>query len=87
MPGNYKKRQEKITFDTLAQTVSAEFAKVIDHRRVNAKYRLTDVLGSAFAMFSLKSPSLLSLDEQTKVESRNLKSIYRIGQVPHRLHK
>lgn len=82
MPGNYKKRQEKITFDAVMQTVSEEFAKVSDHRRVNTKYKLSDVMSSAFAMFSLKSPSLLCFDEQTKVESRNLKSIYRIEQVP-----
>ena len=82
MPGNYKKRQEKITFDALMQTVRAEFADISDHRRANAKYRLTDVLGSAFAMFSLKAPSLLSFDERTTVESRNLKSLYRIEAIP-----
>ncbi len=82
MSGNYKKRQEKITFDALMQIVSAEFAQISDHRRANAKYKLTDFLGSAFAMFSLKAPSLLSFDEQTKVESRNLKSIYQIEAVP-----
>jgi hypothetical protein len=82
MPVNYKKRQEKITFDALMKTVSAEFAEIYDHRRANAKYPLTDFLCSAFAMFSLKEPSLLSFDERTKVESRNLKSIYQIEAIP-----
>ena len=54
MSGNYKKRQEKITFDALMQTVQTEFAQMRDHRRANVSYALTDMLGSAFAMFSLK---------------------------------
>ena len=82
MPGNYKKRQEKITFGALVQTVNAEFAKISDQRRANATYKLTDFLRSTFAMFSLKTPSLLSFDERTKVESRNLKSIYQIEAIP-----
>jgi hypothetical protein len=62
--------------------LSREFEQITDHRRVNAKYELTDILKSGFAMFSLKSPSLLSFKEQTKYESRNLKSIYQIGEIP-----
>jgi hypothetical protein len=62
--------------------VSAEFADISDHRRANARYPLTDFLLSVFAMFSLKEPSLLSFDERTKVESRNLKSIYQIEAIP-----
>ena len=82
MPGNYKKRQEKITFDAVIQSVSAEFGKIADHRCVNAKYKLTNMLGSAFAMFSLKAPSLLSFDERTTVESRNLTSLFQIEEIP-----
>jgi hypothetical protein len=82
MPSSYKKLQEKITFDALAQTLSAEFAKTPDRRRTNASYKLTDFLCSAFAMFSLKSPSLLAFEEQTKIERRNLHSIYHIGARP-----
>lgn len=82
MPRNYKKLQAKITFDAVMQTVSEEFDKVPDHRRTNASYRLADLLGSAFAMFSLKSPSLLSFKEQTKIESRNLQAIYHILAIP-----
>jgi hypothetical protein len=40
--------------------LGAEFESIPDHRVGNAtKYVLADVLKSAFAMFSLKSPSLL----------------------------
>lgn len=82
MPGNYKKRRAQITFDALLETVHGEFAKISAQRGVNAKYQLTDFLGSAFAMFSLKAPSLLAFDERSKVESQNLKSLYHIHAIP-----
>jgi len=63
MPLNYKKLQEKITFEALMEILSEEFAQVEDKRRANSGYGLTDVLRSAFAMFSLKSPSLLAFTE------------------------
>jgi hypothetical protein len=41
------------------------------------------VLKSAFAMFSLKSPSLLDFKEQAVAEEKNLHYIYRIeGEIP-----
>jgi hypothetical protein len=64
------------------QTVSEEFAQLPDHRRTNTSYDLADVLRSAFAMFSLKSPSLLSFREQTKAEQKNLQAIYHIAAIP-----
>src|SRR6266508_3891787 len=82
MSHNYKKLQEKITFEALMEMLSEEFAQVEDHRRANSSYGLADVLRSAFAMFSLKSPSLLAFKEQTKQEEKNLKAIYRIQSVP-----
>jgi hypothetical protein len=82
MPRNYKRLQEKITFDELMETLSEEFARLPDHRRANSNYELADVLRSAFAMFSLKSPSLLAFKEQTKQEEKNLKAIYHIQSVP-----
>ena len=82
MPLNYKKRQQKLTFDALMQTLSQEFERLPDHRRNNTSYPLADVLRSAFAMFSLKSPSLLSFREQTRQERRNLRAIYHIQDIP-----
>jgi len=37
---------------------------------------------SAFAMFSLKDPSMLAFEERRKAEYSNLKSIYQINQIP-----
>lgn len=81
MPRNYKKRREKITFDAVMQTLSEEFEQIPDHRRTNASYPLADILRSAFAMFSLKSPSLLAFREQTIPEQKNLQAIYHIGAI------
>lgn len=64
------------------QTVSDEFEQVTDHRRVNARYEMADILRSAFAMFSLKSPSLLAFQEQLLAEKANLQTIYQIGAIP-----
>jgi hypothetical protein len=64
------------------QTLSEAFARLPDHRRSNASYPLADVLRSAFAMFSLKSPSLLSFREQTRQERRNLRAIYHLKDIP-----
>lgn len=82
MPRNYKQLQEKITFDALIEMLSEEFALIPDHRRHNSTYSLPDVLRAAFAMFSLKSPSLLSFREQTRQEEKNLKSIYQLKSIP-----
>lgn len=82
MPKNYKKLQTQLTFDNLMRHLEREFNHIVDHRRANITYSLPDTLKSAFAMFSLKSASLLSFQEQTRVERSNLKQIYRIGRVP-----
>ena len=63
-------------------TLSETFARLPDHRCRNVSYPLTDILRSAFAMFSLKSPSLLSFREQTQQERRNLRAIYHITDIP-----
>lgn len=60
-----------------------EFQALPEHRANNIRYVLADVLKSAFAMFSLKSPSLLDFKKQTVPEENNLRSIYRInGAIP-----
>lgn len=47
------------------------------------RYVLADALKSAFAMFSLKSPSPLDFKKQTDPERSNLRTIYRIkGEIP-----
>ncbi len=57
------------------------FSKVKDKRRSNACHKLSDILMSGFAMFSLKGKSLLSFTELTSVEKNNLKTVYGIDSV------
>jgi hypothetical protein len=56
------------------------FAGIADHRPGTPKMPLSDALMSAFAMFSLKSPSLLAFDEERN--ESNWQRVYGIEQVP-----
>lgn len=57
------------------------FATIADHRRSNASISMVDILSSAFAMFSLKSPSLLSFEKRSQAEEGNLQRLYGIGKI------
>lgn len=48
--------------DALFKTVRSSFAQVAETRADNPQIAVADALMSAFAMFSLKDPSLLALD-------------------------
>ena len=67
--------------DNLLETVRAGFDRVKDHRASNVIMPLSDVMMSAFAMFSLKDSSLLEFDERRE-KDENLKRIYKIETVP-----
>ena len=76
--------QQNLTFDEMMRFLDREFQHLPDHRAGNAlRYELADVLKSAFAMFSLKRPSLLDFKKQTVAEESNLRSIFRLqGAIP-----
>lgn len=75
--------QMNLKFDRLMEFLDEQFELFPDSRASNAKYPLASVLKAAFAMFSLKSPSLLDFKRQTIAEESNLRSIYRIvGAIP-----
>jgi hypothetical protein len=58
--------------------LNAQSESLSGQRDTNSQFPLADVLKSAFAMFSLKSPSLLNFKKQTVLESSNLQSIYHL---------
>ena len=60
--------------------LATRFARVPDPRRPGSPIPLSDALMSAFAMFSLKDPSLLAFDERRS--DGNLKRLFGIGQIP-----
>jgi hypothetical protein len=72
--------RKHLSADALFRIVRNGFTNVPDHRGGDPEISLTDALMSAFALFSLKSPSLLAFDKQ-RVEG-NLGTIYGIGRVP-----
>ncbi len=71
-------------FDYLTKQLGQFFGQIKDHRRANASYMLIDVLKGAFAMFSLKSPSLLVFRQnfQCEVRKHNLRTVYGVEQIP-----
>lgn len=80
IPKGLKCRQE-LSLDGLVKLLSSKFAKVSDPRGKNSRYSLSDVIMSAFAMFSIKDPSLLHFERHMSQES-NLRSIFNIDKVP-----
>src|SRR5205823_9882386 len=78
------KGRKHLSADALFRLVYTGFDHIPDHRPATADIALTDALMSAFAMFSLKSPSLLAFDRE-RVEG-NLHTIYGIQRVPCDTH-
>jgi hypothetical protein len=61
--------------------IHAGFEKIKDFRADNQSISMLDALMSAFAMFSLKDPSLLAFDERRNSDE-NLKRLYKIKTIP-----
>ncbi len=74
------KERKQLSADALFRLVRSGFDTIPDHRSTDTEISLTDALMSAFAMFSLKSPSLLAFDKQ-RAEG-NLRTIYGMACVP-----
>ena len=74
------KGRKHLSADALFRLVRSGFTNIPDYRPGDPDISLTDALMSAFAMFSLKSPSLLAFDKE-RTEG-NLETIYGIERVP-----
>jgi hypothetical protein len=72
--------RKHLSADALFHVVRSGFADIPDPRCAGVDISLTDTLMSAFAMFSLKAPSLLAFDKE-RAEG-NLQTIYGIQRVP-----
>jgi hypothetical protein len=75
------KLRNDLNADALFSQVRSGFEKIPDHRAKNSTISLPDALMSAFAMFSLKDPSLLAFDKRQS-DDTNLQTIYNIENVP-----
>jgi hypothetical protein len=72
--------RKHLSADALLSLLRSGFAALADHRPGQPDISLTDALLSAFALFSLKSPSLLAFDKE-RTEG-NLHQVYGIERVP-----
>ena len=74
------KTRKHLSADALFSLLRTSFADIVDPRPGDTDIALTDALMSAFAMFWLKSPSLLAFDQE-RTEG-NLQRVYGIKRVP-----
>jgi DDE family transposase len=74
------KARQHLSADALFRLVHTGFDHIPDYRPADVDIALSDVFMSAFAMFSLKAPSLLAFDKE-RAEG-NLHTIYGIQRVP-----
>lgn len=74
------KGRKHLSADALLAEVRRGFETIPDHRLSNPEIPLADALMAAFALYSLKSPSLLAFDHQ-RTEG-NLHTVYGIERVP-----
>ncbi len=78
------KGRKHLSADALFSLVRRSFAAIPAYRPSTTDLSLTDALMSAFAMFSLKAPSLLAFDKE-RAEG-NLHTIYGIERAPCDTH-
>ncbi|WP_397571010.1 transposase [Schlesneria sp. T3-172] len=74
------KARKHLSTNALIRVVQERFSFVKDPRRGLVEIPLSDALMSAFAMFSLKCPSLLAFEEERK--NPNIGRFYHIGRTP-----
>src|ERR1700724_3870757 len=77
-----KKARKDLSADSLFRLVRSRFNRLPDARSGEVDIPLGDALMSAFAMFSLKDPSLLAFDERRHDPNDNFRTIYGIDRVP-----
>src|SRR5271157_974006 len=78
-PGEARK---DLSADALFGSLRSCFASLPDPRSGEVEIPLADALMSAFAMFSLKDPSLLAFDHRRRNPNDNFRTIYGINRVP-----
>ena len=79
-PGRRLRVRQGLSADGLYARVRSALESVPDHRSRAPTIPLIDALMSAFAMFSLKDPSLLAFEARRRDE--NMKNLFGIGTVP-----
>ena len=76
------KARKDLSADSLLRRLHDKFDALPDHREPDVQFSLGDALMAAFAMFSLKDPSLLAFDQRRDDHNDNFRSIYGIERLP-----
>ena len=79
---SYENYRNRVNMDSELLKLRELFSIVSDFRSNNLSHALPNILMSGFALFSLKSPSLLNFEQQSKTSRKNLYNIYGIDKVP-----
>src|SRR5665811_421695 len=74
--------RKDLSADALFRALRSQFSSLPDPRSGEVKIPLADALMSAFAMFSLKDPSLSAFDHRRRNPTDNFRTIYGINHVP-----
>jgi hypothetical protein len=74
--------RKHLNADALIRSLRSSFEEVGETRKGKPEIAMEDALMSAFAMFSLKDPSLLAFERRRRVQEANLKSIYKMKVIP-----
>jgi hypothetical protein len=74
------KARNHLSADALISMLRTGFADLADHRSGQSNISLTDAFMSAFALFTLKSPSLLAFDKERTED--NVQRVYGIERAP-----
>ena len=72
--------RKHLSADSLVALLRSRFEKLTDSRSGVPTISMADAVMSAFAMFSLKDPSLLAFDKRR--DDKNLEALYQIKRVP-----
>jgi hypothetical protein len=78
-PGEVRK---DLSADALFGVLRSHFGSLPDPRAAEVEIPLGDALMSAFAMFSLKDPSLLAFDHRRRDPNDNFRTIYGLNRIP-----
>ena len=76
--------RKHLSADALYALLRSGFEEIPDHRQRKCPISLPDALLSAFAMFSLKDPSLLAFEQRRNDE--NMRNLFGIAHVPSDTH-
>ena len=79
-PADIPRTRKRLSFDPLVEQIRKRAEQLPDARICQGTYSVADAFMSAFAVFSLKDPSLLAFDGRRN--DQNMKTLYRIDNVP-----